>query len=131
MFSLADGIIQLEYEAREPLDRRWLRVIKMRGGSHLSGKHTFRIGLGRDPGVPARWRPWSRLRKPHVSGQVPSGIPGLDELMGGGARQGDATLVTGPSGVGKTIFGLALARSRASSGERTACTSPSRTPLPS
>jgi circadian clock protein KaiC len=26
--------------------------------------------------------------------------------MGGGARQGDASLVTGPSGVGKTIFGL-------------------------
>ncbi len=41
-----------------------------------------------------------------VSAQVPSGIPGLDELMSGGAKQGDATLVTGPSGVGKTIFGL-------------------------
>jgi circadian clock protein KaiC len=26
--------------------------------------------------------------------------------MSGGAKQGDATLVTGPSGVGKTIFGL-------------------------
>ena len=44
VFSLADGIIQLEYEAREPIDRRWLRIIKMRGGSHQSGKHTFRIG---------------------------------------------------------------------------------------
>ena len=44
VFSLADGIIQLEYEAREPIDRRWLRVIKMRGHRHLSGKHTFRIG---------------------------------------------------------------------------------------
>jgi circadian clock protein KaiC len=41
-----------------------------------------------------------------LSGQVPSGIPGLDELMGGGARQSDASLVTGPSGVGKTVFGL-------------------------
>jgi circadian clock protein KaiC len=41
-----------------------------------------------------------------VSEQVPSGIPGLDELMSGGAKQGDATLVAGPSGVGKTIFGL-------------------------
>ena len=41
-----------------------------------------------------------------VSAQVPSGIPGLDKLMSGGAKEGDATLVTGPSGVGKTIFGL-------------------------
>ena len=104
-FSLADGIIQLEYEAREPVDRRWLRIAKMRGGSHRSGKHTFRIGPG---GVEVFPRIETLI--PHVvaavSGQVPSGIPGLDELMSGGAKQGDATLVTGPSGVGKTIFGL-------------------------
>ena len=43
-FALADGILHLEYEAREPLDRRWLRIEKMRGGRHLGGKHTFRIG---------------------------------------------------------------------------------------
>jgi circadian clock protein KaiC len=46
-FVLADGIIQLEYEAREPVDRRWLRIAKMRGGNYRSGKHTFRIE--RDP----------------------------------------------------------------------------------
>ncbi len=104
-FSLADGIIQLAYEAREPLDRRWLRIAKMRGGSHQSGKHTFRIGPG---GVEVFPRIETLI--PHVvttvSGQVPSGIPGLDALMNGGAKQADATLVTGPSGVGKTIFGL-------------------------
>lgn len=104
-FSLADGIIQLGYEAREPLDRRWLRIAKMRGGSHRLGRHTFRIG---PDGV--EMFPRIETLVPHtvrpVSGQVPSGIPGLDELMNGGAKQGDATLVTGPSGVGKTIFGL-------------------------
>ena len=105
VFSLADGIIQLEYEAREPIDRRWLRVIKMRGRSHLSGKHTFRIGPG---GVEVFPRVETLVPDPEapLSGQVPSGIHGLDELMGGGARHGDASLVTGPSGVGKTIFGL-------------------------
>jgi circadian clock protein KaiC len=105
VFSLADGIIQLEYEAREPIDRRWLRVIKMRGHSHLSGKHTFRIGPG---GVEVFPRVETLVPDPEapLSGQVPSGISGLDDLMGGGARQGDASLVTGPSGVGKTIFGL-------------------------
>ena len=35
-----------------------------------------------------------------------TGIPGLDQLMNGGPKATDATLVTGPSGVGKTIFGL-------------------------
>jgi circadian clock protein KaiC len=104
-FSLADGIIHLENEAREPVDRRSLRVAKMRGGSHRPGKHTFRIG-------PDGIEVFPRIETliPHVVSaadeRVPSGIPGLDELMGGGARQGDATLITGPSGVGKTIFGL-------------------------
>jgi circadian clock protein KaiC len=104
-FSLADGIIEVAYEAREPLDRRWLRIAKMRGGSHRSGRHTFRIG---PDGVEVFPRIETLI--PHVlspvAGRVPSGIPGLDELMSGGAKQADATLITGPSGVGKTIFGL-------------------------
>jgi circadian clock protein KaiC len=104
-FSVADGIIQLEYESREPVDRRWLRIAKMRGGSYRSGQHTFRIGSA---GVAVFPRIETLI--PHVvtavSDQVPSGIPGLDKLMSGGPKQGDATLITGPSGVGKTIFGL-------------------------
>ena len=104
-FSLADAIIQLEYEAREPVDRRWLRVAKMRGGSHRSGKHTLRIGPGGVEVFP-RIETLIPLAVTPVSGEVSSGIPGLDELMNGGATQGDATLLNGPSGVGKTIFGL-------------------------
>ena len=54
-----------------------------------------------------------------VSGhRVRSGIPGLDELMSGGAKQGDATLLTGPSGVGKTIFGLRWIAQELEQGER-------------
>ncbi len=104
-FSLADGIIQVEYEAREPVDRRWLRVAKMRGDNHRSGKHTFQISPG---GIEVFPRIETLIPQAATlpSGKVPSGIPGLDELMSGGAKQGDATLVSGPSGVGKTIFGL-------------------------
>jgi circadian clock protein KaiC len=104
-FSIADGIIQLEHQTREPVDRRCLRVVKMRGGSQRPGKHTFQIG-------PAGVEVFPRIetlipaRVTTVSGRSRSGIPGLDELMGGGAASGDATLVMGSSGVGKTIFGL-------------------------
>jgi circadian clock protein KaiC len=105
-FSLADGIIQLEYEAREPVDRRTLRVTKLRGGSYLAGSHTFHI----DPSgieVFPRIETLVPARVNKVSGRLcSSGIPGLDELMTGGTRQGDATLAMGPSGVGKTTFGL-------------------------
>jgi circadian clock protein KaiC len=116
-FSLADGILQLDYEAREPLDRRWLRIVKMRGGSHRSGKHTFRIGSGGITVFP-RIETLDPLEPATVSGRIASGIPGLDELMNGGAKQGDATLVTGPSGVGKTIFGLRWLNKGAEQGER-------------
>lgn len=104
-FALADTIIQLTYEPREPIDRRWLRVLKMRGTHHLEGKHTFRIAACGfevfprietiEPGEPAR-----------VTGRIPTGVPGLDELMDGGIGAGEATVVVGPSGIGKTIFGL-------------------------
>jgi KaiC/GvpD/RAD55 family RecA-like ATPase len=38
--------------------------------------------------------------------KIPSGIPGLDNLMGGGFTRGSTTLICGPPGVGKTIFSL-------------------------
>jgi circadian clock protein KaiC len=104
-FSLADGIIQLEYQVREPVDRRSLRVAKMRGGRHVPGRHTFQIGPNGievfpriETLIPATVTP--------VSGPMPSGIPGLEKLMTTGMRHGDATLVMGPSGVGKTTLAM-------------------------
>lgn len=34
------------------------------------------------------------------------GVSALDEMMGGGVREGSTTLLVGPSGIGKTTFGL-------------------------
>jgi len=45
-FSLADAIIQLEYQHREPVDRRSRRVTKSRGASQRPGRHAFQIGPG-------------------------------------------------------------------------------------
>src|ERR1022692_4687332 len=104
-FSLADGIIQLEYQAREPVDRRSLRVIKVRGASQRPGRHTFQVGPAGIEVFPRIETIIPDLAEP-ASGRSPTGIPGLDELMAGGTKATDATLVTGPSGVGKTIFGL-------------------------
>jgi circadian clock protein KaiC len=33
-----------------------------------------------------------------------SGVPGLDEMMGGGIPEGDVAMLTGPAGSGKTTF---------------------------
>ena len=40
------------------------------------------------------------------SKRVPSGIEGFDEISGGGLQRNRSYLLSGPSGVGKTIFGL-------------------------
>ncbi|MFI7542000.1 RAD55 family ATPase [Actinoplanes sp. NPDC049599] len=104
-FSLADTIVHLAYQPREPIDRRWLRVVKMRGTHHLEGKHTFRIcSTGFE--VFPRIETLDTGPAVAVAGRIPSGIRHLDELMGGGIGAGEATLVLGPSGAGKTIAGL-------------------------
>ena len=38
--------------------------------------------------------------------KAPTGIRGLDEILGGGVPRGRATLVTGEAGAGKTLLGL-------------------------
>lgn len=104
-FAMADCIVQLEYQAREPVDRRWLRIVKMRGGSQRPGKHTFQINASGIQVFP-RIETLIPAEVAAVAGRIKSGIPGLDAMMGGGMNQGDASLILGPSGVGKTIFGL-------------------------
>ncbi|WP_433789701.1 RAD55 family ATPase [Actinoplanes sp. CA-252034] len=116
-FSLADGIIHLSHKRREPIDRRGLRVMKMRGTSHLGGTHTVHIT---DDGLQVYPRIESFLPEeaPPKTGRIPSGIPGLDALMGGGIPQDDATLVLGPSGAGKTIGCLGFVAEGLTQGER-------------
>jgi circadian clock protein KaiC len=105
-FALADGILHLAYEPRVPADRHWLRVVKMRGRDILDGRHTFRISTGGVevfPRAEARYRPSSL---PALTDRMPSGTAGLDELMGGGVTAGEATVVIGPSGIGKSTMAL-------------------------
>jgi circadian clock protein KaiC len=116
-FSLADGIVQLAYEPHEPVDRRWLRVVKLRGGDHLVGKHSFRIGQAGFEVFP-RLETLAPNGTVDADGPVASGVPRLDELMGGGIRTGQATVVLGPSGAGKTILGLRFATEGLEAGER-------------
>jgi circadian clock protein KaiC len=126
-FSLADGTIQLEYQLREPVDRRSLRVAKMRGRRHLPGRHTFHIGPGGIRVFPRIETLMPASSVASVSGPLRSGIPGLDKLMPNGMRRGDATLIMGPSGVGKTTLGMRWI-TQGWKRANAACSSRSRTP---
>jgi circadian clock protein KaiC len=53
-----------------------------------------------------------------VRPRVPSGITGLDEMLGGGFPAGHVVLVTGLPGTGKTCFGLQFLLAGATRGEK-------------
>src|SRR6185436_2989012 len=46
-----------------------------------------------------------------------TGVPGLDEMMGGGIPQGDVLMLTGPAGSGKTTFATHFVAQGLSDGE--------------
>jgi len=50
--------------------------------------------------------------------RVPTGVGGLDEMLGGGFPAGHVILVTGLPGTGKTCFGLQFLMAGATSGEK-------------
>jgi len=50
--------------------------------------------------------------------RVPTGIPGLDEMVGGGFPAGHVVLVTGLPGTGKTCFGLQFLMAGVAKGEK-------------
>ena len=104
-FAVADSILMLQNASTGMVDRRWLRVAKLRGSNYLTGRHSFVIG---PTGIELYPRVESTLPQPvPVSDErLSSGIPGLDQMMTGGYPAGSASILAGPSGAGKTVMSL-------------------------
>jgi circadian clock protein KaiC len=89
----------------------------MRGSKHLAGRHTLAIGRS---GIEI----YPRLEtlepgNAELDGRrLASGIPGLDEMLGGGIPAGDVSAVLGPSGSGKTAAALRFVAQGIEAGER-------------
>ena len=108
---LADGIIDLDQREF----RRTVGVLKLRGSSFRAGRHDLRI-TGRGIEIFPKLVP-KEFRAPFTAEQVSSGIQGIDFLTHGGLERGTITIITGPSGVGKTTFGLLFMKEAATRGE--------------
>jgi circadian clock protein KaiC len=103
IFSVADGVLSLSQSTERNSVVRKLQVIKVRGRGTMPGLHTFRItheGLQVFPRIPEQ----QARRKSAPNLRLRTGVPGLDPLMGGGIPAGDAVLLGGPAGSGKTTF---------------------------
>jgi circadian clock protein KaiC len=113
---MADGIIEVEVSPEHGTLRRHLNVTKLRGSDFAGGRHAMRLT---DSGVVVypRLMPGAYEREfdPEI---VPSGIAGLDEMLGGGIERGTITMLSGPSGVGKSTLGTQFMSEAATRGER-------------
>ena len=101
VFTVADGIIWLSQATDRNSVVRKLQVVKTRGRAPMPGLHTFRItddGLQVYPRIPEQTQKRAVLKRERLS----TGVPGMDEMIGGGVISGDAIMLTGPAGSGKS-----------------------------
>lgn len=111
-----DGIIRLANTVSAGIGAglRSVQVEKLRGSDFVSGRHPLRIRAGGIEVHPHRVEQPGRTKPGHV--QIASGIPALDELLGGGLDSGTTTLLSGPAGVGKSSLGLQFLASAVGNG---------------
>lgn len=114
--SIVHGVISLEHALTEyGVDRRRLRVRKLRGRGFQTGLHDYVIrtgGLLIFPRLVASEHAKVFERRP-----LPSGLDELDQLLGGGPQSGTSTLLIGPAGSGKTTIAMQYAAAAARRGE--------------
>jgi circadian clock protein KaiC len=117
-FAVADAIMELDAVRFGQREKRYLYVRKLRGSGFLAGRHGYRL-------TPQGLRLFPRLADiPVADGyqlgdhRITTGIPALDQMLGGGLWPGSCTMIAGPSGSGKTILGLHFAHGGGQQGER-------------
>jgi circadian clock protein KaiC len=117
--SIVHGVIKLEQLAPEyGAERRRVRVQKLRGVSFRSGFHDYVIakeGLKIFPRLVA-----AEHRSPFQRDRITSGVPELDQLLGGGLDRGTSSVIIGPAGTGKSSLTTQFARAALGRGEKVA-----------
>lgn len=113
---VSDCVILLDHNMREHVSTRRLRIVKYRGSTHGTNEYPFLIN--RD-GISIL--PITSLALDHqVSNErVTSGIPRLDEMLGGrGYYRGSSILLSGTAGTGKSSVSAHFADATCRRGER-------------
>lgn len=116
--SIVHGVFHLENLRRSyGVNRRRMQIVKVRGMGYRQGYHDYTLGgegLVIYPRMVAGEHEDELTRQPHL----PSGLPALDALFGGGIERGSSTLILGPTGVGKSSIAIQYAVAAAARGER-------------
>ncbi|HEX5752901.1 MAG TPA: ATPase domain-containing protein [Archangium sp.] len=106
--TMVDGVIELSDNRVGRQAERELEVKKFRGSSYLRGGHAFQItreGISVLPRIEALLQEPSRS-DPCKTERVSTGITQLDKMLHGGLPCASTSVLFGPTGAGKTTFGL-------------------------
>lgn len=118
VFTVADGLIWLRQSVQRNSVVRKMEIMKMRGQATVAGLHTFRIGSrGLQVFAPPALDDAAGVVPGRDLPRLKMGVPGLDEMMGGGLPRGYSLLVAGPTGAGKSILAAAFVVEGARGGE--------------
>lgn len=113
---IADAVVLLRNALRGEKRRRTIEVLKVRGGSHMRGEHLFTLQPGRGlvsvPNEPLDLSYGSSTER------VTSGNARLDEMLNGGLLERSLTLVTGPTGTGKSLLATQFIAGAAEAGDK-------------
>lgn len=113
---VSDCVIFLDHRISEQVSTRRMRVVKYRGSAHDTNEFPF---LFDEKGITVMPITSLGLRHTVTNKRVSSGIPRLDEMLGGkGYYRGSSVLISGSAGTGKTSFVAHFADAACRRGER-------------
>ena len=113
---VSDCVVLLDNRVVDQVTTRRLRVVKYRGSAHGTNEYPFLID-GR--GISVLPITSAGLSHKVSSETVPTGVPGLDAMLGvGGFFKGASVLVSGLAGTGKSTFGASFVNAACARGER-------------
>ena len=117
--SVAHAVLTLELaDQAYGAERRRVRVVKYRGFAFHGGAHDYKIIKGGLHVYPRLVAAGTRVESHRR--QLSSGLPELDQLIGGGLEEGMSTLISGPPGTGKSSLAAQFIYAAAQRGEASA-----------
>jgi circadian clock protein KaiC len=112
---VSDCVILLDHRVIDQISTRRLRIVKYRGTVHGTNEYPFLID---EDGISVL--PVTSLGLAHAVSRerISSGVPGLDQMLGGGFYRGSSILISGTAGTGKTSIAGHIATATCLRGER-------------
>ena len=112
---VSDCVIVLDHRVTDELSTRRLRVAKYRGSEHGTNEYPFLIT---DHGITVLPITSVGLAYGATTERVSTGMPQLDQMLGGGVFRGTTAMVNGGAGTGKTTIAAQMIDAACARGER-------------